>query len=82
MLRTGLVLLLSCAALPALAIQSGGHLAPAASVDCDQAEGGGAAGGDKPKPLVAPTPGGGDDDAMLPRTRGPKWHRLLPGMFR
>ena len=31
----------------------------------------------------ATTRGGGDDDeAPLPRSRGSKWHSLLPGMFR
>lgn len=26
--------------------------------------------------------GGGSDDDLLPRLRAPRWHRLLPGMFR
>lgn len=26
--------------------------------------------------------GGGSDEEVLPRLRAPKWHRLLPGMFR
>ena len=39
-----------------------------------------------PKQAVpAATPqqaGGGGSDEVIPRTRAPKWHRLLPGMFR
>ncbi len=26
--------------------------------------------------------GGGSDEDLLPRLRAPRWHRLLPGMFR
>ncbi|MCL7715340.1 hypothetical protein [Stenotrophomonas mori] len=26
--------------------------------------------------------GGGSDEEIIPRLRAPKWHRLLPGMFR
>ena len=26
--------------------------------------------------------GGGSDEEVIPRLRAPKWHRLLPGMFR
>jgi len=26
--------------------------------------------------------GGGSDDDILPRLRAPRWHRMLPGMFR
>ncbi len=39
-----------------------------------------------PKHAVPPSPpqqaGGGSDDEVIPRLRAPKWHRLLPGMFR
>ena len=39
-----------------------------------------------PKHVTPPTPpqqaGGGSDDEVIPRMRAPKWHRLLPGMFR
>lgn len=39
-----------------------------------------------PKQVTPPTPpqqaGGGSDDEVIPRMRAPKWHRLLPGMFR
>ncbi|KRG86770.1 hypothetical protein ABB34_06260 [Stenotrophomonas daejeonensis] len=38
------------------------------------------------KHAVPPTPpqqaGGGSDEEVIPRLRAPKWHRLLPGMFR
>ncbi len=26
--------------------------------------------------------GGGSDDDIIPRLRAPRWHRMLPGMFR
>ncbi len=29
-----------------------------------------------------PQAGGGSDEEIIPRLRAPKWHRLLPGMFR
>lgn len=29
-----------------------------------------------------PAAGGGSDEEILPRPRAPRWHRLLPGMFR
>ena len=38
-----------------------------------------------PIPAKTATPraaGGGSDDDLLPRLRAPRWHRLLPGMFR
>ncbi|WP_269792384.1 hypothetical protein [Stenotrophomonas sp. Iso1] len=28
------------------------------------------------------TTGGGSDDDIIPRLRAPRWHRMLPGMFR
>lgn len=31
---------------------------------------------------ISPAAGGGSDDDLIPRLRAPKWHRLLPGMFR
>lgn len=31
---------------------------------------------------VTPPAGGGSDEEIIPRLRAPKWHRLLPGMFR
>ncbi len=34
----------------------------------------------KPKPTQ--TTGGGSDDDIIPRLRAPRWHRMLPGMFR
>jgi len=85
MLRTGLVLLLLCAATPALASQPGGTLTPLTTTDGDPdatAPNAAGAAGEKSKTLLSPSTGGGDDDATLPRVRGPKWHRLLPGMFR
>ncbi len=33
-------------------------------------------------PAPVPAAGGGSDEDVLPRLRAPKWHRLLPGMFR
>ncbi len=33
----------------------------------------------KTKPTQA---AGGGDDEILPRLRAPRWHRMLPGMFR
>jgi hypothetical protein len=34
-----------------------------------------------PRPATT-TGGGGDADAVPGRTRGPRWHSFLPGMFR
>lgn len=35
------------------------------------------------KPQTPPAQaGGGSDEEVLPRLRAPRWHRLLPGMFR
>lgn len=31
---------------------------------------------------TTPRVGGSSDDDLLPRLRAPRWHRLLPGMFR
>jgi hypothetical protein len=31
---------------------------------------------------TTPPAGGGSDEEIIPRLRAPKWHRLLPGMFR
>jgi hypothetical protein len=31
---------------------------------------------------LPPPAGGGSDEEIIPRLRAPKWHRLLPGMFR
>ncbi|KAB7769184.1 hypothetical protein [Xanthomonas maliensis] len=37
----------------------------------------------KPTPTTATGGGGGDSDALMPRMRMmPRWHSLLPGMFR
>jgi hypothetical protein len=35
-----------------------------------------------PAKTATPRTGGGSDDDLLPRLRAPRWHRLLPGMFR
>lgn len=50
--------------------------APAASVSL---------GNSAPAPATrraAPAAGGGSEEEILPRPRAPRWHRLLPGMFR
>jgi len=36
----------------------------------------------KHAPAVQQQTGGGSDEDPIPRLRAPKWHRLLPGMFR
>ncbi|WP_449468046.1 hypothetical protein [Stenotrophomonas humi] len=51
---------------------------PAASVNI--ANSAPAAPSAKAKPTQAT--GGGSDDDIIPRLRAPRWHRMLPGMFR